>query len=92
MQIAVRVNSLKSRGASEFRCPLVGRLETSSYQFNNNSQQGILDNRNAQDIFLLFAAALVTGTALQYKELIAYIDEDPKAERDVELDGKRFRV
>jgi hypothetical protein len=47
-------------------------------------------NRKAQSIFLLVIAALVIGTALPYKELIASIDEEPDLGPTVELDGEPF--
>jgi DNA-directed RNA polymerase subunit RPC12/RpoP/transposase-like protein len=55
----------------------------SEFQFRWN-------NRKAQDIFILIIAALVIGSALPYKELIASIDEETNAGPEVELDGEAF--
>jgi len=55
----------------------------SEFQFRWN-------NRKAQDIFVLVIAALVIGTALPYKNLIASIDEEPNAGPEVSLDEVPF--
>lgn len=55
----------------------------SEFQFKWN-------NREAQDIFLLVIAALVIGSALPYKQLIASIDEQPGKGPEVTLDGVPF--
>jgi transposase-like protein len=55
----------------------------SEFQFRWN-------NRKNEEIFMLVIAALVIGSALPYKELIASIDEEPNAGPEVELDGEPF--
>jgi transposase-like protein len=55
----------------------------SEFQFRWN-------NRKNEEIFMLVIAALVIGSALPYKELIASIDEEPNAGPEVTLDGEPF--
>ena len=55
----------------------------SEFQFRWN-------NRKAPEIFMLVIAALVIGSALPYKELIAPVAETQNAGPEVELDGEPF--
>jgi hypothetical protein len=55
----------------------------SEFQFRWN-------NRKAPEIFMLVIAALVIGSAMPYKKLIAPMDEQPNAGPEVELDGEPF--
>jgi transposase-like protein len=55
----------------------------SEFQFRWN-------NRKSQEIFALVIAALVIGSAMPYKELIASVDAEPDNGPEVELDGESF--